>query len=251
MQEPSSDRVNVLGAPIDSLTMEEAVERVGELIESGRPHRVTVINANKFWLMRRDKELADIVRSSDLIIPEYAVVWAAQRLGRPLRGHLGGIMLLQALLPVCEERDWRPYFLGARPEVLLDTVRRVLLRHPRLNIVGWHHGYLDAKSEPAVLTDIRRSAPDLLFVAMGSPRQERWIHDHQADLGVPVAMGVGGTFDVLAGRKREAPKWTRHGFEWLYRLAQDPRLLRRYLITNTWFVKEIYASRLRTLRKAA
>jgi N-acetylglucosaminyldiphosphoundecaprenol N-acetyl-beta-D-mannosaminyltransferase len=251
MQQTSPERVNVLGAAIDSLTMEEAVERVGKLIESGRPHRVTVVNANKFWLMRRDKELAEIVRSSDLIIPEYAVVWGAQRLGRPLRGHVGGIMLLQALLPVCEERGWRPYFLGAQPEVVLDTVRRVLLRHPRLNIAGWHHGYLDAESEPAVLADIRRSAPDILFVAMGSPRQERWIHDHQAELGVPVAIGVGGTFDVLAGRRREAPKWTRHGFEWLYRLAQDPRLLRRYLVTNTWFVKEIYASRLRTLRKTA
>jgi len=251
MQDTSLERVNILGTAIDSLTMEAAVERVGKLIESGWPHRVTVVNANKLWLMRRDKGLAEIVRSSDLIIPEYAVVWGAQRLGRPLRGHVAGIMLLQALLPVCEERGWRPYFLGARPEVILDTVRRVLLRHPRLNIAGWHHGYLNAESEPAVLADIRRSAPDLLFVAMGSPRQERWIHDHQAELGVPVAMGVGGTFDVLAGRRREAPRWTRHGFEWLYRLAQDPRLLRRYLVTNTWFVKEIYASRLRTLRKAA
>ena len=251
MQETSHQRVDILGTTVDSLTMQEAVERVGACIESGRPHRVSVVNANKFWLMRRDKELAEIVRSSDLIIPEYAVVWAAQKLGRPLRGHVAGIMLLQALLPVCEERGWRPYFLGARPEVVLDVVRHVFLQHPRLNIAGWHDGYLDAESEPAVLADIRRSAPDLLFVAMGSPKQERWIHDHQAQLGVPVAMGVGGTFDVLAGRKREAPRWTRHGFEWLYRLAQDPRLLRRYLVTNTWFAKEIYASRIRTPRKAA
>lgn len=242
---PTSPRVQLFGLPVDSLTMGEAVGRVEELIRFQRSHRITVVNANKLWQASRDPTLAGIIRDSDMVIPEWAVVWAANVLGTPLRGHVGGITLTQELLPVAARAAHPVFFLGARPEVLEALVASVRRLYPTLRIAGTHHGYfgLDDQAVPRLVRDAR---PALLFVAMGSPRQEYWLERFQRDMEVPVSIGVGGTFDVLAGLKRDAPAWARgRGLEWLVRLAQDPaNLWRRYLVTNTWFVWQVARARL-------
>lgn len=233
-------RQTFLGYVVDSLTMAEAIECVCELVREPRPHMITALNANKLWQMAHNERLREIVANSDLVIPEYAVVWGAAQLGQPLRGHIGGVMLLQALLPVMAERKLRPFFLGARPAVVQAMAGRLKRDFPTLEIAGYHDGYF-RENEDKVLCQIAESKPDVLVVALGTPAQEYWIADHQERLRVPVAMGVGGSFDVISGFRKDAPNWARSkGLEWLYRLSQDPRAYwKRYLVTNTWFLWQV------------
>lgn len=235
------NRVEFLGCPVDNLSIDAAIRTLEDYIRDGSPHQVAVINANKLWQMERDARLAAAVRGAPLCVPEKAVVMGSKLLGLEVRHHIGGIMLLKGFLPVAAERGYRLFFLGSRPEVLEVMLGKLKREHPDLLIVGSHHGYFDAAIESEVLKQIRDARPDALFVAMGSPRQELWISDNLMRVGVPVCMGVGGSFDVLAGIKRDAPDWVRAlAMEWLFRLAQDPKnLWSRYLRTMPWLAKKV------------
>jgi len=225
--------------------MREAVDCVGRCLQGKDFHHVIAINANKLWLSEHNSALSEILRRAELVIPEYAVVWACRVLRRPLRGHIGGVMLLKELLPRLDKERFPVYFLGARSEVLELLKTRVQAQYPRLVIAGMHSGYFEPGQEKEIVASINQSGAALLFVAMGSPRQEFWIERHRKDLRVRVAMGVGGSFDVVAGIKNDAPEWVRHGGEWLYRLLQDPgNLWKRYLKTNPWFVYRVLRERL-------
>lgn len=247
---PRPDRVWIAGAPCDRLDMEGAVAHIAACLADGRRCRAVVTNANKAWLVRRDPRLRDILDRAELAIPEWAMVWAARRLGLEGVHHIGGITLMARLLVEAERRGWSVYFLGARPEVVDTLVERMRAERPALQVAGAHHGYLDDAARQTVLGDLERIRPDLLFVAMGSPLQEYFIDEAWTVPGARVALGVGGSFDVFAGLKKDAPAWARgRGLEWVYRLAQDPRRLwRRYLVTNTWFVGRIARERVRPRR---
>jgi len=241
-------RIAFLNCYVDSLTISEALDWMAECIRQGSPHTITAINANKFWLMSKNERLANFVRNSDLVIPEWAVVWGAARLGSPLKSHVGGISLLKASLCWAEQHGYRPFFLGAKPEVAQAMENKLAQDYPGLQVAGYHHGYIANQVDLDQVKElIRMSRPDLLFVAMGTPKQEYWIEEHLPVLEVPVAVGVGGSFDIVAGIKKDTPNWARgRGLEWLYRLAQDPGAYwRRYLITNSWFVWQIVKASVR------
>lgn len=225
--------------------MDQAVARVEDFICERAPKHVAVINANKLWVMERDPRVAEIVRRASLFVPEKAITVGSRILGIGVEHHIGGIMLLKAFLPRAEERGYRLYFLGAKPSVLEKMIYVLRQTYPRLQIVGSHHGYLHPCDDEDITKEILQLRPDALFVAMGTPKQEFWIADHIDHLGVPVCMGVGGSFDVLAGIKKDAPEWIRAlAMEWFYRLAQDPKnLWRRYLITIPWFLGRILRAR--------
>ena len=234
--------------------MEEAVSRVGAAVQGDRPFRVLVTNANKAWQAARDPELCALLEDAELLVPEYAMVWAARRLGRHDVQHIGGIRLMVRLLYMAEAKGLTVFFLGATPEASAKLAGRVSRDWPRLRVVGLRHGYFTGSEWDQVIGELARVRPDLLFVGMGSPLQEQKI----AELArrVPelrVAMGVGGSFDVLAGIKRDAPRWAQgRGLEWLFRLGQDPRRLwKRYLITNPWFVTRVLRERFRTAARPA
>jgi len=240
-------RINFLNCYVDSLTISEALDWMEECIRQGHPHTITAINANKLWLMSKNEQLANFVRNSDLVIPEWAVVWGAARLKRPLKSHVGGISLLKASLYWAEQHGYRPFFLGAKREVVLALENKLAQEYPNLQVAGYHHGYLANQADHDRVKElIQICRPDFLFVAMGSPRQEFWIEDNLAGLKVPVAMGVGGSFDVIAGLKNDTPDWARgRGLEWLYRLMQEPGAYwRRYLITNPWFIWQVVKARI-------
>lgn len=230
-------RPRVLGLPVDPLSMDDAVERVAAGITSGRLHRVMVTNANKAWLAHRDGELRALMEAADLVVAEYATAWAAKRLGMPGVEHIGGLTLMMRLLAEAPLRGWSVYLLGAEPAVVAALAEQLRVRAPGLRLAGAHHGYLDEALGVEVRAELATEPPDLIFVAMGSPLQERFIASLD-DTHARVAIGVGGSFDVLTGQKKDAPAWMRgRGLEWIYRLGQDPRRLwRRYLVTNTWFV---------------
>lgn len=244
-----STRVNFLGCPIDNLSVPQAVTRLEQFIREGTPRHVIVINANKLWLMERDPSLAEVVRRASLFLPEKAIVVGSYLLGLRVNHHVGGIMLLKAFLLRAEQKGYRIYFLGAKPQLLERMIVNLRQIHPRLQIVGWHHGYMSPADSEEVSREILQLHPDALFVAMGTPKQEFWIGEHQPQLRVPVCMGVGGSFDVLAGIKRDAPDWVRAlAMEWFYRLIQDPRnLWRRYLTTIPWYLKKVFYTGARML----
>ena len=233
-------REEFLGCPVDSLTTTEALSEIDKYIARRTPHRITPINASKLCQVDSNRRLAEIIRKSDMVIPEYAVVWGANRLKIKLAEHIGGIMLMRKILEYAPPRGYSVYFLGAQPGVVNEMVSRIRNSYPGLKIAGFHHGYFSIDDELTVIDDIKVSKPDVLLVAMGTPKQEAWIDDHIGELGVPVIMGVGGSFDVFAGLKRETPPYLRCGFEWLYRLAQEPtRLWKRYMTTNSKFLWKI------------
>jgi len=218
--------------------MEEVLARVDETIERRTRLQIGVVNAAKLVNMRRDTRLREDVLASDLILADgVSVVWASRLLGDPLPERVAGIDLMTAMLGRASRRGYRVYCLGATHEVLERAVARMLADFPGLMIVGQRDGYFGADEEEKVAREIAAARSDILFVAMTSPKKESFLGRWSPRIGVPVCHGVGGSFDVLAGKVRRAPlAWQRLGLEWLYRVRQEPRrLLKRYLVTNTAF----------------
>ena len=248
----NTERIDFLGCPVDSVRLDDALDWMVQRIKDRQPGVIAVVNANKLWLMARHARLHQFVANAQLVIPEWAVFWGTARLGRRLKSYVAGVALLQAAMPWAEERGYRPYFLGAKPQVINALSKRLRKDFPRLRPAGFHHGYLrTATEQELVREEIRKSNPDVIFVAMGSPRQEYWIEENSGELRVPVSMGVGGSFDVLAGLKKDTPAWARgNGLEWLYRLVQEPKSYwKRYLVCNPWFVWQVLIASLQLPRR--
>ncbi len=245
--EPAS-RAEVLSCAIDRVDLAGALSRCEESIASRRYVQHMAINAAKLVAMRDDAELARVVRGCELVTADgQAVVWASRVLGDPLPERVAGIDLMEALLARAAARGYRVYILGARAEVLEQAVRRLIERHPTLQIVGYRDGYFADDEEATVAEAIAQTRPDVLFVAMSSPRKELFLGRHGPQLEVPFVMGVGGAIDVVSGITKRAPRIVqRLGLEWLFRLLQEPRrLFRRYAVTNARFVELVVRERLR------
>ncbi|HYJ00243.1 MAG TPA: WecB/TagA/CpsF family glycosyltransferase [Thermoleophilaceae bacterium] len=233
------DRADVLGCPIDRLDMEQTLARIDRLIESRGFAQHVAINAAKLVAMRSDDELSEIVRRCEVISADgQSVVWASRLLGDPLPSRVAGIDLMHELLARAEQRDYGVFVLGAKPDVLERACEKILEQHPRLRLVGRRDGYFPEAEDATVAAEIRAARPDILFVAISSPRKEYFLGRYGREIDVPFVMGVGGSVDVIAGITRRAPRlFQRLGIEWLYRLAQEPqRLWRRYLVTNAQFL---------------
>lgn len=231
-------RRRLLGCPIDAVDMDEAVVRCEGAIASGRYLQHMSVNAAKLVAMADDGDLREAVEACGLITADgQSVVWAGRVLGVRLPERVAGIDLMERLLTAANERGHKVYVLGARREVLDAAVARLRDRYPRLRIVGAHDGYYRDSEVDRVCEEIRDAQPDMLFVAMSSPRKEYFLGERGKALGVPFAMGVGGSIDVIAGHTRRAPRaLQRLGLEWAYRLIQEPRrLAKRYLGTNGRF----------------
>jgi N-acetylglucosaminyldiphosphoundecaprenol N-acetyl-beta-D-mannosaminyltransferase len=229
-----------LGFPIDVLSMSETVDVVRRAIQERHLLQHVVVNVAKLIQMRDDPVLARDVIESDLInVDGMGVVYGCRLLGISIRDRVAGIDLMEQLLVEGEKHGWRPFFLGAKPEVLDEAVRRIRARHPRLSIAGAHHGYFAPEEEPRVAELIAQSRADCLFIAITSPRKEAFMNRWRAIMDVPFVMGVGGSIDVIAGKVSRAPRWMqRSGLEWAYRLGQEPRRMwRRYLFTNASYAR--------------
>jgi N-acetylglucosaminyldiphosphoundecaprenol N-acetyl-beta-D-mannosaminyltransferase len=249
------DRALVLGCEIDRVRMSDAVALCQEAVEQRRFLQHMALNAAKIVSLRADSHLQEAVAQSELVTADgQSVVWASRLLRDPLPERVAGIDLMQELFALSEREEYRVYLLGATHDTLGRAVERLLERYPTLAIAGSHHGYFSDGESTALCELIRAAAPDVLFVAMSSPRKEYWLAEHGRALGVPVIMGVGGALDVVAGDVRRAPpRLQAIGLEWAYRLLQEPRRLsRRYLVTNTRFILLVAGELLRRgLRGAA
>lgn len=228
----------LLGVPLDALTMEEVLDRVDKTVAERGLLRIGIVNAAKLVHMRHDVTLRADVLSCHLILADgVPVVWASRLLGRPLPERVAGIDLMLGMLRRGNQTGCRVYCLGASEGVLATAVTRITREYRSVRLVGHHHGYFTPQEEPALVAAIAGAQPDILLVGISSPKKERFLARWSDQLGVPVCHGVGGSFDILAGKVRRAPAvWQKLGLEWLYRVKQEPRRLwRRYLVTNTLF----------------
>ena len=231
-------RVKLFDLPVDILTHEETVARILAAIAQGQRCQHVALNVAKLVNARSNAELDRDIRDSDIIgIDGTGILLAMRLLGHDVPHRVAGIDLFESLMTECAARGLKPYLLGATPEVLAAAQRALLQRHPSLTFAGSRDGYFRPNEEAAICDEIRNSGADCLFIAMPTPRKERFMRRHRDDLGVPFVMGIGGTLDVVAGHVRRAPQaMQRAGLEWAYRMAQEPRRLGgRYLYTNMVF----------------
>jgi N-acetylglucosaminyldiphosphoundecaprenol N-acetyl-beta-D-mannosaminyltransferase len=229
----------LFGLPISAMTMTDVVDMCQDALRSRRRMLIGVVNAAKIVKLRQDELLRSSLLACDVLLADgQSVVWASRLLGQALPERVAGIDLFQQLLALADREQHSVYFLGARREVLGAMQADVTRRFPHLTVAGSRDGYFEAGQSATVADDIRRSAADMLFLGMTSPKKEIFLGTYGDSLGIPVLHGVGGSFDVLAGITKRAPvRWQRLGLEWLYRLLQEPaRLSRRYLTTNSTFV---------------
>lgn len=246
-------RIHLLGAPLDPITLEQAVELVDEAISSRRPTLNASLNAAKLVRMQTDTELRESVELCDFVTADgVPVVWAARALGNDVPGRVNGTNLMELLFSHAAERGYSVYLFGSEPGILAGARAEIERRHPAIEIVGTQHGFFAPEEEQAVVERIASARPDILFVALGTPQKELFQARHRDALGVPFTMGVGGSFEVLAGVRKRAPGWAqRAGLEWAFRLIQEPRrLAARYVVGNTRFVflvgREVMRTRLGT-----
>jgi N-acetylglucosaminyldiphosphoundecaprenol N-acetyl-beta-D-mannosaminyltransferase len=233
------DRANILGCEIDRLDMAQTVERCRELIESGGVAQHMAINVAKLVAMADDPQLREVVRHCTLVNADgQAVIWASLILGDPLPERVAGIDLMKELLRLASQRGYRVYILGARQNVLERAVEQIRDLHPGLDLVGFRDGYFSSEEDARVAAEIATYEPDLLFVAMSSPRKEYFLATYGSRIKAPLLMGVGGSIDVMAGVTKRAPKRMQAaGLEWLFRMIQEPRrMFPRYARTNGRFV---------------
>ena len=229
--------VNFMGVKMHSSTMEETVSVISDRIEENIFTQHVVVNVAKIVNMKNDPILRESVLSCDIInIDGMGVVFGARLKGINIPERVAGVDLFNELLKKSEEKGFPVFFLGARQEVVEETARRMQQSLPDLKIAGFHHGYF-WDDEKDVVEMIRKSGAYLLFVAITSPRKENFINKWKNQLGVRFVMGVGGTFDVISGKVKRAPKWMQHaGLEWFFRVMQEPgRMWKRYLVTNSKF----------------
>lgn len=237
-------RSTVLGVKIDAVTMAEAVDLLEAFIGEKRPHLVATANAEMVMAAQNDKELAEILANADLVVPDGAgVVWAGRYQGDLVPERVAGYDLAQALLAKAAVRGYRVYFFGGAPGIAEMAREIAANRYPGLNVVGTRDGFFMAQDEPAIIELIKSCKPDILLAALGVPKQEKWLTAHLAELEVPLSMGVGGTFDVMAGVVCRAPLWMqRAGLEWLYRLCCQPSRITRMLALPR-FVMEVLVAK--------
>lgn len=233
--------------PLDPLTMDETVSRCRELIVESRPAQHVVLNAGKCVLIEDEPDLREIVRRCDLVSADgQGVVWAARFLGISVPERVAGIDLMGRLIALCERERWPVYLLGGRDQALAAFESEALRRHPHLPIAGRRNGYFGSDEELGIAEAIRASGARLLLVGISSPMKERFLARNLGRMGPVLAMGVGGSFDVWAGKTTRAPEWMqRAGLEWFHRFAQEPRRMwRRYLVGNLRFAWIVLRARL-------
>ncbi len=243
-------RVTLFDTPVDILTMEETVRRAVDAMHSRTRCQHVALNVAKLVNARSDAELDRDVRDSDIVgIDGMGIAFALKAMGHAVPERVAGVDLFEELIRVCAEQGLKPYLLGAKQEILDRTMAVLKERHPTLQFAGAHHGYFRPDEDGRIAATVRASGADCLFIAMPTPRKERFMRAYRDAMGVPFLMGVGGTFDVVAGFVDRAPAiWQKLGLEWAYRMMQEPRrMVWRYARTNTIFLGLMLPALLRRL----
>ena len=244
-------RVELLGVPVDCLTMRQAVQMVEGFLEGEHPEAIIAVNPEKVMTARDNPELLSQMMCASLLVPDgIGVTMAVHLKNQCTIERVAGADLLPEICSLAQNRGDRVFLFGGRPHVTKRSAQRLQELFPRLQIVGTQHGYVSDEDMPLVIKHINDSGADILFLALGSPKQEQWMASYLPKLNVKVCQGVGGTFDVLSGTTKRAPRlWQRIHLEWFYRLLQDPRRWLRqvalphfaFLVLSKYAIRHHYA----------
>lgn len=244
------ERVKLLGLSMNPLSMHKTVSFIDSRLKEGKFTQHVVVNVAKLVNTKKDAGLQQSIEDCDIInIDGMGIVWGGRFLGLDIPERVAGIDLFAELIALSEQKDYPVYLLGAKDEIVKTVADKLQVQHPNLTLAGFHHGYF-WDDEEALVEDIKKSGAKLLFVAITSPKKENFINKWKEQLGVDFVMGVGGTFDVIAGKVNRAPLWMqKSGLEWLYRVIQEPkRMWKRYLFTNGTFAIWLLKAKLTGLK---
>lgn len=233
--------VTIFGVPISKLSFKDTIRWLTEAVESRKPHQIITANPIMIMAALENPEYLNMMKRAELIIPDGAgVVWAANYVGNPVAERVPGIEVMHELVRIAAERGWKVFLLGASTEIIRAAASKLEEEHPNVQLVGVRDGYFNSEQEREVIAQIRAAEPDLLFVGRSADKQEPWIDRYKSELNVPVIMGVGGSFDVLSGKLKRAPKLFRDlHLEWFYRLLQEPWRYKRMLVLPKFACKVI------------
>lgn len=238
------NRVKILGVNIDNVNAEEAAEITKNLIETSNKNCKLIVAPNVEFIMaaQEDKEFFDILKTADLATPDsIGVILAGKIQKKPFKGRLPGQAYLRKMFEVGEKEGWTFYLLGGKGDVPKRAKEHLESIYKNVKIVGYHEGFFEEDSEEKVIEEINRLKPNILFVAMGAPIQEKWIYKNREKLKVDVAAGQGGTFDYEAGNIKRAPLWIQKcGIEWLWRLIKQPSRIIRMRVLPIYLMKIIF-----------
>lgn len=223
------EAVNILGVNIHVLDNAAALGIIEDFVRSGKPHIVVTADSSGVVKAQKDEEFRHIINYADLVTPDgFGIIWASGVLGVPLPERVSGVDMVDRICEMSAKEGYGVYFLGSAPGTAESAAGKLKERYPNLKVAGIDHGFYRDEEWDGVAARVKEAKPDILFVAMGIPKQEKWISARMKELGVPVSMGVGGTFDVISGKIKRAPKWMqRHGLEWAYRLLSNPRKIKK------------------------
>ena len=235
----NGNRIHLMGCPIDCLNMDQTIALIEEHLKERKTCQHVVVNVAKFVEMRKDPLLRKIITDCEIINADgMPIVWASRLLGQPLPERVAGVDLFQNLVRLCAEKGYRPFFFGARDWVVEKMVAELSGRHPGLKVAGYQNGYYSKNEEQEIAEMIHDSKADMLFVGFSSPMKEKFLEKWTPVMKVPFCMGVGGSFDIIAGRTKRTPEFMQKlGLEWLFRIYQEPRRMwKRYAKTNPVFI---------------
>jgi N-acetylglucosaminyldiphosphoundecaprenol N-acetyl-beta-D-mannosaminyltransferase len=228
-----NDVVRVLGVPFAKVSMQETVDIIENEVNSDRKKPYHIITGNPEIALQYEKDelLNELVKDTDLITPDGIGIILASRWKRDaLPERVAGYDLLMQILSKGNQKEWSFYFLGADEDTNKKAAEVIREKYPRLIISGRHNGFFDKEKEEKIIEEIRKTSPDILIVALGAPRAEKWIYTNKDRLNTKVTFGVGGSLDVVAGKVKRAPViWQKMNLEWLYRLLRQPSRWRRQL----------------------
>lgn len=237
------NRIKILNTPIDSMTMKETVDYLDEVIRKKKQVHHTVVNAGKIVLMHENRELYESVVNADIINADgAAVVWTSKLLKKPLPERVAGIDLMENLVKLAHEKKYKVFLFGAEEKIVSKVAEIYSKKYSPKIIAGYINGYFKKEDEIKIADKIAKSKANILLVAISSPVKEIFLFNHKEKLkNINVIMGVGGSFDVVAGKVTRAPKWMQNiGMEWFYRVLQEPRrMFKRYLVGNSKYIKMV------------
>ena len=223
--------VDIIGINIDTLNKTQVLETMLQFIKDSSTKAVFTPNSEIMMIAHTDDELKAILNSADLLIADgIGVVWASKILGYNIPERVTGYDTMSELFRIGSNGSISFYLLGSSQEVIEKAVHNIRVIYPNINILGYHNGYFNESEEKSIINEINSLKPDILFVALGAPKQEKWINNNKDHLHAKVCMGIGGCFDVIAGKVRQTPKiFQKLGLEWLYRLFKQPTRFKRML----------------------
>ncbi|MCQ1531460.1 WecB/TagA/CpsF family glycosyltransferase [Lutispora saccharofermentans] len=241
------DTVEIVGINIDKVTFEEAEDRLLDFLRQDETKMIFTPNSEFLVDAVKDRDFSEILNDGDLVIPDgIGLVIASKFYGMPLKEKVAGCELMTKLIEIAYSEKKSIYFLGGKEGVAEEASQRLNDKYPGIKIAGFHNGYFDEEEEKNIIDDIIQKRPDIIFVALGAPKQEKWIYNNRHRLGAKIAMGVGGSLDILAGRSKRAPEfYQKTGLEWLYRLLKEPKRFFRMLKLPKFIALAFYDAKTR------